>query len=63
MHPGEVDEFIADPDLAYGQLGLAPTLPPNAAVHFQVTLLEIQPPTSPLEYELEKRKSIGKVVN
>ena len=59
MHPGEVDEFIADPDLAYGQLGLAPTLPPNAAVHFQVTLLEVKRVQSPLKYEVEERKAIG----
>ena len=59
MHPGETDEFIADPELAYGQLGLAPHVPPNAAVHFQVTLLEVKRVQSPLKYEVEERKAIG----
>ena len=59
MHPGETDEFIADPDLAYGQLGLSPHVPPNAAVHFQVTLLEVKRAQMPMKYEVEERKAIG----
>ena len=49
MYPGETDEFITNPDLAYGLIGLAPELPRNTAINFQVTLIEVQLMESPDE--------------
>jgi FK506-binding protein 8 len=61
MYPGESDEFIADPELAYGKMGLSPHLPPNAAVHYEVKLLEHKTTSvSPTDLELPERKAIGK---
>ena len=38
MYPGETDEIIADPELAYGDFGLPPHLPPKGAVKYEITL-------------------------
>merc|ERR1712018_860501 len=59
MYPGETDEFIADSELVYGKIGLPPFLPANAAAHYEVTLLEHKPGSSPSELEIENRKVIG----
>lgn len=60
MSLGEQNEFIADPEFAYGKGGYPPKLPPNAAVHCQVTLLEHRPnASSPTDLELEQRRTIG----
>jgi FKBP-type peptidyl-prolyl cis-trans isomerase len=32
MYPGETNEIIADPELAYGDVGLPPHLPPKGQV-------------------------------
>ena len=59
MFPGETDEFIADPELVYGKIGLPPILPGNAAAHYEVTLLEHKSGCSPSELEIEERKAVG----
>jgi len=60
MHPGETDEIIADPELAYGDFGLPPHLPPKGAVKYEMTLIEHKPAVpSPHDYELDDRKNIG----
>ena len=59
MYPGETDEFIADPELVYGKIGLPPILPGNAAAHYEVTLLEHKSGCSPSELEIEERKAVG----
>lgn len=59
MHPGEIDDIIADPDLAYGDFGFPPHLPAKAAVEIQVQLLDIKPHESPLALPLEERQNIG----
>lgn len=60
MYPGETDEIIADPELAYGDFGLPPHLPPKGAVKYEITLVEHQVAvSSPHDYELEQRKNIG----
>lgn len=59
MHAGEVDEIIADPDLAYGDFGFPPHLPAKAAVEIQVKLLKIKPIGSPMDLPVEERMSVG----
>jgi len=60
MYPGETDEIIADPELAYGDFGLPPHLPPKGAVKYEITLVEHKAAvSSPHDYELEERKAIG----
>jgi len=60
MYVGETDEIIADPELAYGDFGLPPHLPPKGAVKYEITLVELNGAiTSPCDYELDERKSIG----
>jgi len=45
---GEVVEVKTDPRFAYGKLGRAPDVPPNAEIHYVMALMEIKPP---FEYE------------
>ena len=59
MYPGETDEFVADPELAYGTFGFPPILPSNAAVHYEVTLLEVEAHVTPFDLEVEDRKAVG----
>ncbi len=59
MHLGETDEFIADPELAFGDFGAPPHLPPKASVHYTVTLLEHNPGSSPMDFDVPKRMEIG----
>jgi len=60
MYPGETNEIIADPELAYGDFGLPPHLPPKGAVKYEITLVEHKfSVSSPHDYELEQRKNIG----
>ena len=60
MHLGETDEFIADPELAYGDFGFPPHLPSKGAAHFEVTLLEHRPAlASTLDLQVEERKAVG----
>jgi len=60
MYPGETNEIIADPELAYGDVGLPPHLPPKGAVKYEITLVEHKnAASSPHDYELEERKNIG----
>ena len=44
LHVGEVAEVKTDPKFAYGKLGRAPEVPPNAHIHYVIALLEISPP-------------------
>ena len=44
LQVGEVVEVKTDPKFAYGKLGRAPDVPPNAHVHYVIALLEINPP-------------------
>lgn len=42
MAVGGIRRIEAPPELAYGEAGLYPDVPPNAAVDFEVELLELQ---------------------
>jgi len=59
MNTGEVAEIMADPEMAYGSLGLSPTVPPNAAVRLEVELLSHSAPIPPNEIPIEERCAIG----
>ena len=41
MKLGEKFRFIIEPDLAYGEQGNFPVIPPNSTITFDVELLEI----------------------
>lgn len=43
MKLGGIRRLIIPPDLAYGEIGAVPTIPPNATLSFMVKLLSIQP--------------------
>lgn len=43
MKPGGTYRLFIPPSLGYGEEGAAGTIPPNAAIDFQVQLLEILP--------------------
>ncbi|TRY80857.1 hypothetical protein TCAL_02985 [Tigriopus californicus] len=61
MHPGEITEVIADPEFAYGQIGLPGSgIPPKAAVIFQMELLSMEMSASIQGLELNERLRIGR---
>jgi len=61
MYPGEVAEVIADPDFAYGSVGLEESgIPANAAVTVTVELVAVQDSESVEEMSLERRMSMGR---
>jgi len=61
MHPGEVAEVIADPDFAYGSVGLEESgIPANAAVTVTLELVAVQDSESVEEMSLERRMSLGR---
>ena len=51
MYPGETNEIISDPELAYGDFGLPPIVPSKAAVHFEVTLIDVKSGIQPFDLE------------
>ena len=53
---GEVVEVKTDPRFAYGKLGRAPDVPPNAEIHYVMALMEIKPP-----FEYEKMSPLVRV--
>jgi len=59
MNTGEIAEIMADPEMAYGSLGLKPHVPSNAAVRLEVELLSHSPPTTPMDIPIEERCAIG----
>lgn len=44
MGVGGIRRIESPPELAYGEAGLAPDVPPNAAVTFEVELLDLREP-------------------
>jgi FKBP-type peptidyl-prolyl cis-trans isomerase FkpA len=44
MKVGEQAKLVCPSDIAYGDRGQPPTIPPGAALVFEVELLGIQPP-------------------
>lgn len=44
MQAGGVRELVVPPELAYGEAGFAPYVPPNTTVTYEVELLEISEP-------------------
>ena len=40
MRKGETAEFVIAPELAFGDMGCPPRIPPNITVEYEVTLLE-----------------------
>ena len=44
LRVGEVAEVKTEPKFAYGKLGRAPAIPPQAHIHYVIALLEINPP-------------------
>jgi len=60
MNTGEVAEVMADPEMAYGSMGLLPHVPPKAAVRFEIELLSHSAAISPSEIPIEERSSIGR---
>ena len=44
LRVGDVVEVKTDPKFAYGKLGRAPDVPPDAHIHYVVALLELNPP-------------------
>ena len=44
LQVGEVVEVKTEPKFAYGKLGRAPDVPPNAKIHYVIALLEINQP-------------------
>lgn len=60
MYLGETDEFVADPELAYGDFGYPPHLPSKGAAYFEVTLLAHRPSlASTMDLEVDERKAVG----
>ncbi|MEJ0028353.1 MAG: FKBP-type peptidyl-prolyl cis-trans isomerase [Rhizomicrobium sp.] len=45
MHAGESFEFVLPPDLAYGEKGRPPQIPPDAALLFKIELLAVVQPS------------------
>lgn len=59
MNTGEVAEIMADPEMAYGSMGLLPYVPPKAAVRFEIELLSHSTAIPPSEIPIEERSLIG----
>lgn len=61
MYPGEISQVIADPEFAYGQVGLPESgIPPKAAVTIDMELVSAEMSASIQSLELEERLRIGR---
>lgn len=42
---------LMDPNLGYGAAGVAPLIPPNAELEFDIELLDSQPPMANIDFD------------
>jgi hypothetical protein len=66
MRKGERKILVLQPELAYGKVGMPPTIPPNAVLCFDVEILTIQSPEpvveSPAPSPILNLPSVGSIV-
>ncbi|RZF43912.1 hypothetical protein LSTR_LSTR007248 [Laodelphax striatellus] len=59
MDVEEEAELIVGPRFAFGQRGRLPDIPPDATLHYSVTLLSAEPEPDIAGYSIKERKRIG----